>query len=414
MLDNISMAVASLKNNKMRSFLTMLGIVIGIASVIAIMTVGDSMNASMKKSMSEMGANNISFYVTAKTTDDTDNATVREMKDKDYVGEEVFTALQERYSDRLDGIVLSKSVGQAETEVAGKKSSLNITGLNSFAVKCKKLTILAGRSFDRGDFQNNRKTALVSSKYAEKMYENNEEAVGKVIDSLIDGKFESYTIIGVYEHKQSADDYMQNAATECYIPLKTAFAFTNKAYQFSDFEAVAKTGVDSQALTQELTNYINNAFYKENDTYQIEAYSMKEMIQESEKMVSTLKLAMSAIAAISLLVGGIGVMNIMVVSITERTREIGTRKALGATNTEIRLQFITESIVMCMIGGVIGILIGLVLGAGASQLMQYPAVPSVKGILISVLFSAVFGIFFGYYPANKAAKMNPIEALRYE
>ena len=131
-------------------------------------------------------------------------------------------------------------------------------------------------------------------------------------------------------------------------------------------------------------------------------------------MISMIKLALSVIAGISLVVGGIGVMNIMLVSITERTKEIGTRKALGATNASIRLQFITESVVICVIGGIIGIFFGVGLGMLAVKLMGYDAVVSVSSIIIAVGFSMAIGIFFGYYPANKAAKPNPIDALRYE
>lgn len=138
------------------------------------------------------------------------------------------------------------------------------------------------------------------------------------------------------------------------------------------------------------------------------------MISSMTDMLSTISLAIAIIAGISLLVGGIGVMNIMLVSITERTREIGTRKALGATNGSIRLQFIMESVVICLIGGFIGIVLGITLGAVAAGFMGYAASPSVTGIFFSVSFSILIGIFFGYYPANKAAKMNPIEALRYE
>ena len=141
---------------------------------------------------------------------------------------------------------------------------------------------------------------------------------------------------------------------------------------------------------------------------------MESMVSSMTEMLSTVSVAISVIAGISLLVGGIGVMNIMLVSITERTREIGIRKALGATNGSIRLQFIVESIVICLTGGFIGIVIGLGIAAGVSNMLGYAASPSVEGIIFSVTFSVFIGVFFGYYPANKAAKMNPIEALRYE
>ena len=141
---------------------------------------------------------------------------------------------------------------------------------------------------------------------------------------------------------------------------------------------------------------------------------MESMLSSLTEMVDTISLAISVIAGISLLVGGIGVMNIMLVSITERTREIGTRKALGATNSSIRIQFIVESIAICVIGGVIGILIGIGIAAVATKLLGFSVSPSVDGMILSVTFSVLIGVFFGYYPANKAAKLNPIEALRYE
>lgn len=144
------------------------------------------------------------------------------------------------------------------------------------------------------------------------------------------------------------------------------------------------------------------------------AFSMASMVEIMSDMMSTITTAIAVIAGIALLVGGIGVMNIMLVSITERTREIGTRKALGAPNSAIRLQFIIESIVICLIGGLIGIVLGVVLGMAAADLLGASATPSVGSILLSLGFSMAIGIFFGYYPANKAAKMDPIEALRYE
>ncbi len=141
---------------------------------------------------------------------------------------------------------------------------------------------------------------------------------------------------------------------------------------------------------------------------------MESMLESMTQMLSTVSLAIAVIAGISLLVGGIGVMNIMLVSVTERTREIGTRKALGATNGSIRTQFIVEAVIICLIGGLLGILVGLALGAAGARLLGYAASPSVGVILAAVAFSMSIGVFFGYYPAGKAARLDPIEALRYE
>lgn len=176
----------------------------------------------------------------------------------------------------------------------------------------------------------------------------------------------------------------------------------------------AGSGVDSGVLADEISGFMNETFYKDNQNFTVSAYSMEAMMAETKNMLSMIQKAIAGAAAISLLVGGIGVMNIMIVSITERTKEIGTRKALGATNGFIRLQFITEAIVICLAGGLLGIGLGLGAGLAGAKIMGYHGSVSIKVILGCLLFSFVFGIFFGFYPADHAAKMDPIEALRYE
>ncbi|MDD2554008.1 MAG: FtsX-like permease family protein, partial [Desulfotomaculaceae bacterium] len=154
--------------------------------------------------------------------------------------------------------------------------------------------------------------------------------------------------------------------------------------------------------------------YENNTKWDAGVMNMESAISTMTSMLDTVSLAVAVIAAISLLVGGIGVMNIMLVSVTERTREIGTRKALGARNSYIKLQFIVESVIICVIGGFVGIIFGLLLGSLGASLLGYPATASTGIILLSVSITMLIGVFFGYYPANKAAKLDPIEALRYE
>ena len=198
-----------------------------------------------------------------------------------------------------------------------------------------------------------------------------------------------------------------------YLPFETARNQNHTTTGYSQFTIVTNTGVDTASFMEEVEIFFNK-FYSRNENYQVSVTSMESMLSSMTEMLNTISIAISIIAGISLLVGGIGVMNIMLVSITERTREIGTRKALGATNGSIRLQFIMESIVICLLGGFIGIILGIALGAVAVEIMGYAASPSVGGIIFSVVFSIFIGVFFGYYPANKAAKLNPIDALRYE
>ena len=175
----------------------------------------------------------------------------------------------------------------------------------------------------------------------------------------------------------------------------------------------ASSDVDSAAMARDVQDFLNR-YYAKNEDYSVFAMAMSTMVESMSTIMNTLSIAISVIAGISLLVGGIGVMNIMLVSVTERTREIGTRKALGATNNDIRIQFVVESIIVCLIGGIIGIIVGTILGYVGSSLISEPCYPTFGYIALAVGFSMAIGVFFGYYPANKAARLDPIEALRYE
>lgn len=424
--ENILLALAGLRANKLRSFLTMLGIVIGIASVIAIMTVGDATSKSVMSSMSDMGANNINVYLMAKGTDAdgtmSDGSNTRAVKSKDYFTESMFDDLGAAFPQEIEGVSLSKNIGEAKAEEKTNYANVNVSGVNELNLKGRNLKLLAGRLLAPEDYAGVRKVALVSDKFVNNMFHGDAaSAVGSPMEIKKGNKYYSYTIVGVYEYVASSEQFAggsmgaeKDLRTDCYIPLETVLTQEKQEMRFDNFEVVAKTGADPAGIADSIANYLNERYYKDNDTYEAFAYSMKAMLGELEGMLNTQKLAFAAIGAISLLVGGIGVMNIMIVSITERTREIGTRKALGATNGSIRLQFIMEAIVICLIGGIIGVVLGLILGLFASKMMNYPGTPSVSGIIFCVLFSIAFGVFFGYYPANKAAKLNPIEALRYE
>ena len=189
--------------------------------------------------------------------------------------------------------------------------------------------------------------------------------------------------------------------------------FTGVSDYFFSVTMQADKSLNSQDVADKVVKLMEKRHQCAGKDY-FQVQSFQDIMSSMNQMLDMVTAFISFVAGISLLVGSIGVMNIMLVSITERTREIGTRKALGATNGSIRLQFITESIVICIVGGMLGIILGMIIATVATNMMGYAVSPSITGIVVSVTFSLLIGVFFGYYPANKAAKLNPIEALRYE
>lgn len=426
--ENIFLAFHSLRANKMRSLLTMLGIIIGIASVIAIMTLGDSISSSVTDSMASMGANHVTMGVRQKSssTATTDSGMTfsfgpgrAQPAEEDYITEEMLEDLASRYEDEIEGFSLRENVGSGTARQGALYAYVSATGVNEANLEDTGLTLLAGRLLTGRDQQEARKVVLASDLLVEQMFGgDNGGAVGKTLDVLFEDRYYSYTIVGVYEYEASDMGFSsssdEDTETTLYLPLQTARNQTHNTAGYSQLTVLTASGVSASDFGTEAETYMNRRWYSSNESFEIDTMSMESVIESMTEMLSTVSLAIAAIAGISLLVGGIGVMNIMLVSITERTREIGTRKALGAANSSIRLQFIMEAVVICMVGGVIGILLGIGIAAVATSLMGYAVSPSVPGIVLSVSFSVFIGIFFGYYPANKAAKMNPIEALRYE
>ena len=427
--ENILLALNGLRSNLMRTLLTMLGIIIGIASVIAIMTVGDSINGTVTSSMESIGANNITVSVSRIQNEQEDTSSTGRnfgifnrnaaMSDEDYLTDEMIAEFQLEFADSLQGVFLSESVGSGTAEEGSLSSSVSITGVNTDYLSNEELTIISGRLLTERDQSEGRKVVLVADDLVDTMFGGDyDHAIGESIDVFINNRYYQYTIIGIYEYESdntiAATSESTELPTTVYLPLYAAKEDIRSNVGYSSFTVATASGIDPETFCEDIENFFNTKYYRNNEDFEISTSSMESMLSSLTEMVDTISLAISVIAGISLLVGGIGVMNIMLVSITERTREIGTRKALGATNSSIRIQFIVESIAICVIGGVIGILIGICIAAVATKLLGFSVSPSVDGMVLSVTFSVLIGVFFGYYPANKAAKLNPIEALRYE
>ncbi len=426
--ENIILAINSLLSNKMRALLTMLGIIIGIGSVIAIITVGDSLTLSVSENMQSMGANDVYVMVNSRKQEE-EKSKIDGIKygtipssgytEDDYITEEMIKELCDKFSDEIYAINLQYNAGSGIASQGKNTANINLMGNSVGYYITNKLELLGGRMFSEGDFEDRKNVVIASDKLVNKIFDGDvNKALGQEIDITVDGKNEKFTIIGIYEHQNTGmmmgmslggDD----AATDLYVPLKTALNFEHSKIAYPYLQIITSVGVDADVLAAKIENFFE-PYYRTNRNCEIQAITMGSMVSMLTDMLSTITLAISIVAGIALVVGGIGVMNIMLVSITERTREIGTRKALGAKNSSIRMQFIVEAMIICLIGGMFGVILGVGGGMLASNLLGYPAKPSVSGIIVSLIFSMSIGVFFGYYPANKAAKMNPIDALRYE
>lgn len=422
-LENIRMALASLKANKSRALLTMLGIIIGVAAVIAIMTVGNSVTATVESSMQSMGVSNINVMILRRDEDpeERENGIVfgapvhrKEMTRDDYITDEMVAGVLEDFGTQIEAISATESVGSTEVKKGEHSAAVTVTGVSQGYFVANEKDLLAGRLFTAEEAASARDVAVISSELVDEVLQvGYEEALGKRISCKLADREAEYTVVGVYEQVDDATAMMMGmVGTECYIPLSTAQNF-NHSKNYQTMAIVAKVGTDPDSLAKQIESYLDG-WYRSNRYFEVSAFSMSAMVSAMGDMMDTIVTAISVIAGIALLVGGIGVMNIMLVSVTERTREIGTRKALGATNESIRMQFIVEAMIMCLLGGIIGVALGIAGGVLASHLMDAIASPSVGSIVLSLGFSLAIGVFFGYYPANKAAKMNPIDALRYE
>lgn len=425
--ENIKLAFTALGANKMRALLTMLGIIIGIGSVIAIMTVSSSLSASISDSFQEMGANNVTVGLQQKSAEEE----VRQdgmkfgagsrrssVAEEDRITDDMLAEMKTQFDGQMDAVALSESVGSGTAERQQSSANIAVSGINPDYFESSPVTLLAGRYIRQSDLDGERKVILVSDLLADRLFDGGTEAaLSQKISVNLNNAYTDYYIIGVYEYESSgtvSESSEEDVETSAYIPLTTAKSVARSDDGYTQFTVVTASDVESVSDFAEEIEAFFAPYYAGNETYEVSASTMESMVESMNDTVGMVSIAISFIAGISLLVGGIGVMNIMLVSITERTREIGTRKALGATNGFIRLQFIMESLILCLVGGCLGIAVGLALGAAASLALGYSAAAPVGAILVAVGFSMVIGVFFGFYPANKAARMDPIVALRYE
>lgn len=413
--ENVCLAVLGIKNNKMRSLLTMLGIIIGISSVIAIVSIGGSISSGLEKSLKDMGIENVNVRISAKNEEDSYDGYSERPKKEDSFTMRQIEEFKEISRKDVKYVGLEKDAGAGELRVGKKSENIQVSGANTDKMFQDKIKIIQGRGITDRDLYRVRNVAVISSELANKMRKSGKEPLGNEIKMIMNEQIETFMVLGVYKNKKSEGGFFGGGYVPMdliYIPYTTAQNIKNES-GITDFIATPAYGKKGTDVTEAVDQYFGR-LYEKNPKWKISSYNLQGDLEDMTNMLQKVKIAIAIIAGISLLVGGIGVMNIMLVSVTERTREIGVRKALGAKGFYIKLQFIVEAVIICAIGGLIGIAFGLGLSAIVAMLMNNPIEISLLPILVSVLFSMSIGVFFGYYPASKAAKLDPIEALRYE
>lgn len=393
--ESFSMAMKNIKSSKTRSILTMLGIIIGVAAVIVITGIGNGMEKYMKDQFESMGTNTLSVYVFGRGNQ---KMTVDDMQ-----------VIVDENSEYLDKMTPTISFQGSKKVGTDNLNSTNVTGVSEQFLDIKGLKLTDGRNIQYMDIKNRNSVCIIGS------YVNKKYFGGKGLGDSVKLNGRDFTIVGVLEEKAKSEEYSTDDAI--YVPYSTVSRMMN-IKDVSDFTITFKSEEMSSQAKKALEDSLTEYFNGDSDSFYIN--SMAELLDMMNQMTNLMITVLTLIAGISLVVGGIGIMNIMLVSVTERTREIGIRKALGAKERYIMSQFVIEAAATSALGGVIGIILGYILCFVVTKVIviiyaqSFTVIPTFFAVMASFGISAAIGIFFGYMPAKKAARLNPIDALRYD
>lgn len=388
LLQVVKLAIAGIRANKMRSILTMLGVIIGVAAVIVLVSIGQGATKSVTEGIQGLGSNLITISIRSSQT-------------AANISYEEVMAWQDR-----EGVagVSPVVMGNVSLKYGNKKYDTSLEGTNAEYQQVRNTNVQAGRFILPIDLTFGQKVALLGTTVVDELF-GPVDPIGQTI--RINGI--NFKVVGILEEKGAAS--FGSNDDRVIIPFTTAQRLTGaRGIQSVYVQADSPDSVNS--VVNQLDNYLYRKSNQDTDAYRVN--NQAEMLSTVNEITGVLTLMLGGIAGISLVVGGIGIMNIMLVTVTERTREIGVRKAIGAKRGDILRQFLIEAIVVSGAGGIIGILCGLLLSAVVGSLMSINTAVSPQIVGLSFGFSVLVGIIFGLYPANKAAKLNPIEALRFE
>ena len=401
----IKMAVHNIMANKGRSFLTMLGIIIGIASVIAIVSVGEGTKNQMNSEIDDIGGGQIAISVSDEA-----------QTDEEWITADDVEAI--RAVDGIEGVNVSDSFS-GETTTGKGNFSLMLTGEGPDAKLLNNATMKHGVYFGENEVQEAKNVCVLSDADAKRLF-GTDDVVGMTVDVNCYGLTKSLRICGVTTQKENGTfvSYTyEGMPITINVPYTTMNEFTGVSDYFFSVTMQADKSLNSQDVADKVVKLMEKRHQCAGKDY-FQVQSFQDIMSSMNQMLDMVTAFISFVAGISLLVGGIGVMNIMLVSVTERTREIGIRKSLGAKTSSIMMQFLAEAAILTVIGGVIGIVLGVIGGyvicSIISNNMGMSITPgiSLSTIMAATLFSCAVGVFFGIYPAKKAAKLSPIEALR--
>lgn len=403
-LNLIRIAYRALQRNKLRAFLTMLGIIIGVAAVIAMVAIGQGSKQSIHDQLSSMGSNMLTVSPASNLNGGVRIAgsSFQSLTQKDII------ALQKQvqYITEISPSITSR--GQAINGALNWPTSMQ--GVSPSYLDIRKLTLKDGIPFNENDVTTSAKVCLIGQTVIDNLFPGGENPIGKVI------RFNKipFQIIGILNPK-GQNAFGQDQDDILIAPIGTVQKRISATIYYQNIYASAANENVTDAAVTEMTSILRESHrLRSNEDNDFTVRTQAELINTLSATSGLLTVLLTVIAGISLVIGGIGIMNIMYVSVTERTREIGLRMAIGARGTDIMIQFLMEAILISITGGVIGVVLGMVSTWLVTATLGWPTIVSESSVVLSFIVCAVTGIFFGYYPAQKAARLDPIEALRYE